>query len=78
MLCIVFISTRHEDILRHARSTALRHSVITTIAQEASHLRLEIDTIGATYEGDLKDGQLTGTRTQGPGKLPPVLERAAP
>jgi hypothetical protein len=51
---------------------------ITTIAQEASHLRLEINTIAATYEGDLKDGQLTGTWTQGPGKLPLVLKRATP
>lgn len=51
---------------------------ITTIVQTASHLRLDISTIGAAYEGDLKDGQLSGTWTQGPGSLPLTFKRATP
>jgi hypothetical protein len=51
---------------------------ITTIVQTGSHLRLDISTVGAAYEGDLKEGQLTGTWTQGPATLPLTLKRAAP
>lgn len=51
---------------------------ITTIVQTGSHLRLEVSTIGAAYEGDLKDGQLMGTWTQGPGRLPLTFKRATP
>lgn len=51
---------------------------ITTIVQAASHLRLDISTIGAAYEGDLKDGQLTGTWRQGPGSLPLTFKRTTP
>ena len=32
---------------------------------------------GGDYDGDLKDGQLTGTWTQGPGTLPLTFKRAA-
>lgn len=51
---------------------------ITTIVQTGSHLRLDISTIAAAFEGDLKDGQLAGTWTQGPGSLPLTFKRATP
>jgi hypothetical protein len=48
---------------------------IATVAQAGSHLTLTVSTIGASYEGDLKDGQLVGTWTQGAGKFPLTFKR---
>jgi hypothetical protein len=50
---------------------------ISSIVQTGSHLKVTIGPIGATYEGDLKDGQITGTWSQGPGTLPLVFSRPA-
>jgi hypothetical protein len=49
---------------------------IASVVQDGAHLKLAIPVITGTYEGDLKDGQLTGTWTQGPGSWPLVLTRA--
>jgi hypothetical protein len=50
---------------------------IDTIVQTAAHLKLAVPRIGGAYEGDLKDGQITGTWTQGPISAPLNLKRAA-
>ena len=50
---------------------------IAAVVQTGSHLKLLVQAIAGTYEGDLKDGQLTGTWTQGPGTLPLVFKRPA-
>lgn len=49
---------------------------ITAFIQKGTHLTLLLPTIVAQFEGDLKDGELHGTWTQGAGKLPLVLKRA--
>ena len=48
---------------------------IAAVVQTGSHLKLLVQAVAGTYEGDLKDGQLTGTWTQGPGTLPLVFKR---
>ena len=48
---------------------------VTAVVQTGSHLKLVVQSVAGTYEGDLKDGQLTGTWTQGPGTLPLVFKR---
>lgn len=50
---------------------------ITSITQAGSQLKLAVTTINASYVGDLKDGQLAGTWTQGPGSWPLVFKRPA-
>ena len=50
---------------------------ITTITQTGSQLKFTITSINASYVGDLKDGQLAGTWTQGPGSWPLVFKRPA-
>jgi hypothetical protein len=51
---------------------------IAAIVQTGSHLKLIVQVVAGTYEGDLKDGQLTGIWTQGPGTLPLIFKRPAP
>ena len=48
---------------------------ITAVIQKGTHLTLNVRAISGTYEGDFKDGQLTGTWTQGPRTLPLVFKR---
>jgi hypothetical protein len=48
---------------------------ITAIVQTGMHLKVLVLTVSGTYEGDLKDGQLSGTWTQGPASFPLVLKR---
>ena len=50
---------------------------ISSITQTGSQLKFTITTINASYVGDLKDGQLVGTWTQGPGGWPLVFKRPA-
>jgi len=50
---------------------------ITSITQTGSQLKFSISTINASYVGDLKDGQLPGTWSQGPGSWPLVFKRPA-
>jgi hypothetical protein len=49
---------------------------IAAIVQTDAHLRLVVPAVIGNYEGDLKDGQLTGNWTQGPNTWPLVLKRA--
>lgn len=50
---------------------------ITTVIQKGTHLTVTLRPINGTYEGDLKDGQLIGTWTQGaPKALPLVFKRS--
>ncbi len=51
---------------------------IATIVQAGAHLTLELPTIAGTYSGDLKDGKLVGTWSQGPGTVPLEFSRAVP
>ena len=50
---------------------------VTSITQTGSQLKFTISTINAGYTGDLKDGQLTGTWSQGPGSWPLAFKRPA-
>lgn len=43
---------------------------IATIAQTGTHLDLQLPSISGSYVGDLKDGKLVGTWSQGPGSVP--------
>lgn len=48
---------------------------VAAVVQEGAHLKVLIPVIVGTYEGDLKDGQLTGTWKQGPRTWPLVFKR---
>jgi hypothetical protein len=48
---------------------------VAAVIQTGSHLKVIVKAISGTYEGDLKDGQLTGTWAQGPGTWPLVFKR---
>jgi hypothetical protein len=48
---------------------------ITTITQNGSGIKLTVSSIGATYEGDLKAGQIEGTWAQGAKSFPLVFKR---
>lgn len=43
---------------------------VTTITQTGAHIEFIVATVSGTFKGDLKDGRLVGTWTQGPGTLP--------
>jgi hypothetical protein len=49
---------------------------IAAVVQTGSHLKLVVQVVAGTYEGDFKDGQLIGNWTQGPGTLPLVFKRS--
>jgi hypothetical protein len=51
---------------------------ITTITQAGANLTLELPMIAGSFSGDLKDGKLVGTWSQGPGSLPLEFTRATP
>ena len=51
---------------------------ISTITQAGTHLTLVVQAVNGSYSGELKDGKLVGTWTQGPGSLPLEFVRAAP
>lgn len=51
---------------------------IAAVVQTGSHVKLAVQAVAGTFEGDLKDGQLIGTWTQGPlNNLPLVFKRPA-
>jgi len=50
---------------------------VAAVVQTGSHVKVLIPVIAGAFEGDLKDGQLAGTWTQGPGTLPLVFKRPA-
>ena len=49
---------------------------IAAVVQTGAHLRLVVPAVIGNYEGDLKDGQFTGTWTQGPNSWPLLLKRS--
>jgi hypothetical protein len=48
---------------------------VTTISQNGSHVTLLVSSIGATYEGDLKEEQMDGTWAQSGQRFPLVFKR---
>ncbi|HET7216861.1 MAG TPA: hypothetical protein VFJ02_02400 [Vicinamibacterales bacterium] len=50
---------------------------VSTITQEGTRVTLLINMISGTYAGELQEGALTGTWTQGPLSLPLVFKRPA-
>lgn len=48
---------------------------VAAVIQAGSHLTLAVPAVLGSYEGDLKDGQLTGTWTQGPTSVPLTFKR---
>jgi hypothetical protein len=50
---------------------------LNSIVQTDAHLKFTVPGVGGSYEGDLKDGRISGTWTQGPGSLPLSFKRAA-
>jgi uncharacterized protein len=49
---------------------------VQAVIQTGEHLKVLVPPIAGTYEGDLKDGQLIGTWTQGPGTWPLTFKRS--
>jgi hypothetical protein len=49
---------------------------VTAVIQAGAHVTVVVQRVAGRFEGDLKDGQLSGTWTQGPGTLPLVFTRA--
>jgi hypothetical protein len=43
---------------------------IASIVQAGARVTLELPTVAGTFDGELKDGRLVGTWTQGPAKMP--------
>ena len=50
---------------------------ITRVSQEGTRLELLVTTISGSYQGELKEGQLAGTWTQGQAALPLIFKRGA-
>ncbi|MEN3340279.1 MAG: hypothetical protein V7647_3955 [Acidobacteriota bacterium] len=48
---------------------------VTAVVQKDAHLTLHVRPVSGQYEGDLADGKLTGTWTQGTRSFPLVLQR---
>jgi hypothetical protein len=48
----------------------------TAVVQEASRLKLDLSAISAAYDGEIKDGQLVGTWSQGGGSRPLIFKRS--
>ena len=48
---------------------------VTAVVQKDAHLTLQVRPISGRYEGDLADGKLTGTWTQGPRSWPLIMQR---
>jgi hypothetical protein len=51
---------------------------IGSITQTGTHLEVQLPSISGSYSGDLKDGKLVGTWSQGPGSLPLEFVRPTP
>jgi hypothetical protein len=49
---------------------------LMSIVQTDAQLKFTVPAVGGSYEGSLKEGQITGTWTQGPGSLPLSFKRA--
>ncbi len=51
---------------------------IATVTQTGMHVELELPMIAGKFSGDLKDGKLAGTWSQGPGSMPLEFSRPVP
>jgi hypothetical protein len=51
---------------------------IATVTQTGAHLELQLPLISGNFSGDLKDGKLVGTWSQGAGALPLEFARPTP
>jgi hypothetical protein len=51
---------------------------VASIVQTGAHLELQLPTISGAWAGDLKDGKLVGTWSQGAGSLPLEFTRPTP
>jgi hypothetical protein len=49
---------------------------LSVIEQNNAHLKFTVPAAGGSYDGDLKDGQIAGTWTQGPAVLPLSFKKA--
>jgi hypothetical protein len=50
---------------------------LKVIEQVGTQLKFTVPAVGGSYQGDLKEGQLVGSWTQGPGTLPLTFKRPA-
>ena len=50
---------------------------IDSIVQTGSRLAFTVRSVGGWYDGEVKDGQIVGTWTQGPGSLPLTFKPGA-
>ena len=49
---------------------------LSVIEQTNAHLKFTVPAVGGSYDGDLKEGQLAGTWTQGPAPMPLTFKKA--
>lgn len=79
VLRIVFTLTNGADGLATGTLTSVdqgnTEAPIAAVVQAGTKLKLILPAIRGAYEGELKDGQITGTWMRGAGKLPMVLKR---
>ena len=79
VLRLVFTLTNGADGLATGTLTSVdqgnTEAPIAAVVQTGSTLKLILPAIRGAYEGELKDGQITGTWMRGAGKLPMVLKR---
>jgi hypothetical protein len=50
---------------------------LSVIEQTNGHLKFTVPAVGGSYDGDLKEGQLAGTWTQGPVAMPLIFKKSA-
>ncbi len=50
---------------------------LRVIETTGAHVKFTVPAVGGWYEGDLKDGQIIGNWSQGPGTLPLTFKRSA-
>ena len=50
---------------------------LRVIETTGAHIKFTVPAVGGSYEGDVKDGQMVGNWTQGPGTLPLTFKRPA-
>jgi len=50
---------------------------LSVIEQTNDHLKFTVPAVGGSYDGDLKEGQLVGTWTQGPVAMPLIFKKSA-
>jgi hypothetical protein len=48
---------------------------VTAIMQKATNLKLELQSIAGSFDGDLQEGEIRGQWTQGPATLPLTFKK---